>query len=444
VRRRLVAAIAGVAAASVGLFALPLGLTLQRTYRDDESIRLQRDTVAATRQIDLGAGSDRIELPRSGDRLTVYDRSGTRVAGSGPLRAGDLVVQALRTGRLTDRVGGHMLLAAVPLLVKERVRGAVLAARSDGAATARTHRAWWRLLALAGGVVLLAVLAAIALGRRLTVPLERLAAAARRLGDGNFSARAPRSGIGELDAVGHALDATAARLHELVARERAFSADASHQLRTPLAALRLELEAMALGGIPAAELDRALTEVERLQTTIDTLLAVARDAPRDHGPAEVTALLRELEHDWRPVLAEQARPLRVTLPEPLLAQATPAVVREILGVLMANAHDHGAGAVTVTARRTPGEAFLAVEVADEGPGVEDPGKVFDRRASGSAEGHGIGLALARSLAHAEGGRLALAGAGPGPTFVLTLAASPGGGQGAPGAPAEHPVPAAAE
>jgi signal transduction histidine kinase len=441
VRRRLVAAIAGVAAASVGLFALPLALTLQRTYRDDENIRLQRDTVAATRQIDVGSGSDRIELPHGADRLTVYDRSGARVAGTGPLRAGDLVLEALRTGRLTDRPAGHLLLVAVPLLVKEQVRGVVLAARSDHAASARTHRAWWRLLVLAGGVVLLAVLAAIALGRRLTVPLERLASAARRLGDGNFSARAPRSGIGELDAVGHALDATAARLHELVARERAFSADASHQLRTPLAALRLELEAMALGGLPAAELDRALTEVERLQTTVDTLLAVARDVPRDHGPTDIIGLLRELEREWRPVLAQQARPLRVAAPGSLGARATPAVVREILGVLIANAHDHGAGAVTVTARRTPGEAFLAIDVADEGPGVEDPGTVFGRRASASAAGHGIGLALARSLAHAEGGRLALSGAGPRPTFTLTLAAAPSGEQ---GAPPEDPVTAAAE
>ena len=82
-----------------------------------------------------------------------------------------------------------------------------------------------------------------------------------------------------MDAVGEVLDATALRLDGMLARERAFSADASHQLRTPLAALRIELEAIGLGEAPPPGLAAALAQVDRLQATIDTLLAVARDTP---------------------------------------------------------------------------------------------------------------------------------------------------------------------
>jgi signal transduction histidine kinase len=420
VRRRLVLAIALVAVVSVALFALPLGVVLQRTYRDEELLRLQRDTVAAARQIDLSrTTSDPIELPRTSDRLVVYDRAGRRLAGAGPPQADALVRDAVRTGKPRQAQRGGVLLTAVPLLAREQVSGAVLATRSAAAVARHTHSAWLQLAGLAGAILLLALAAAIALGRRLAVPLERLAAAARRLGDGDFATRAPHAGVAELDAVGDALDTTARRLDDLVSREREFTADASHQLRTPLAALRIELEAMELRGDSSLELAAALGEVERLQSTIDTLLAVARDTPREEAPSTVlTTTVEELEQAWRERLALQARPLRIAIAgTPPIARSSPTVVREILDVLLANACVHGAGAVTVAVRES-GD-WIAVDVTDEGPGITDPEEAFARR-SGSGEGHGIGLALARSLAHAEGGRLAVSASGPHATFTLTL------------------------
>ncbi|MEA2192648.1 MAG: hypothetical protein QOI73_2769, partial [Solirubrobacteraceae bacterium] len=81
-RRRLILAIVGVAAAAVMLFALPLAVVLRDGYRDQELLRLQRDTVAAARQIDLGnSAGDPVELPAGPDRLAVYDAAGRRVAG---------------------------------------------------------------------------------------------------------------------------------------------------------------------------------------------------------------------------------------------------------------------------------------------------------------------------------------------------------------------------
>jgi signal transduction histidine kinase len=421
-RRRLLVAIAGVAAVAVALLAVPLAIVLHRNYTDEDLLRLQRDTVADTRQIDLGAsGRDPVELPRgTGSALGAYDLAGRRVAGVGPA-VGDAVVRsALRTGRPADRAGGGHLVVAVPLLTGERVSGAVRAKRSDAGAARDTRDAWLLLAAIATGILAVAVLAAVLIARRLARPLERLAGAAGRLGEGDFSVRAPRAGIAEVDAVGEALDATAARLDDLVARERAFSADASHQLRTPLAALRLELEAIELRGGSSAELAAALAQVDRLQATVETLLALARDTPRSEATTDLAALLDDVESRWRGRLAASGRPLRTLVrADAPVAHISLRVATEILDVLLDNARRHGAGAVTVTVREVEGR--LAVDVADEGRGFgSDPESAFARRAGGG-NGHGIGLPLARSLAHAEGARLAVSRLAPAPVVTLLVA-----------------------
>ena len=420
-RRRLVFAIAGVAAVAVLLLAVPLGIVLSNHYQDEELLRLQSDTVAATREIDVSnRPGDRIELPPSSDTLTVYGLAGMRLAGHGPAIAPSIVRDALRSGRVTDAAGDGRLTVAVPLLKRERVTGAVMALRSDDAAANDARSAWLVLGAVALGIVLAAVLAAVLLGRRLARPLERLAGAARRLGHGDFSVRSERAGIPEVDEVGAALDATAARLDELLRRERALSADASHQLRTPLQALRIELEAAELRGDAPAEIASAIAQVDRLGATIDTLLAVARDTDRSEAVTDLGALLEDAESRWRGSLAASGRPLRLRMrTQATRARASSPVVSEVLDVLLGNAERHGEGAVTITLLQRNG--WLAVDVADEGRGFGDPERAFVRRA-GDGPGHGIGLALARSLAQAEGGSLTIADPGPSPTVRLMLSA----------------------
>jgi signal transduction histidine kinase len=423
VRRRLVVAITGIAALAVLLFAVPLAVVIDRAHRDEALMRLQRDTVAATRSIDLApASGDPLEIPPGAGPLGVYDRSGRRIGGSGGPAVADTVVRdALASGRPVARTGGGRLVVAVPLVAGERVAGAV---RADRAAAAAAGGSWLTLALAAVAVIALAVLAAVLAARRLAAPLERLGAAARRLGDGDFSVRAPRSRIDEVDAVAAALDSAATRLGELVARERAFTADASHQLRTPLAALRIELEALELRDASGPELQAALAQVERLEQTIDTLLAVARDTPRQAAPTPLATMLDDAETRWRGPLARDGRPLRVrvdTGDDSVWMSAT--VLREIVDVLLDNACRHGRGVVVLRARDA-GSA-LALDVSDEGAGLEgDPERAFTRRAG---DGHGIGLALARSLAHAEGGRLIVTRAGPQPVFTLLVSRQPGVG-----------------
>jgi signal transduction histidine kinase len=260
--------------------------------------------------------------------------------------------------------------------------------------------------------------------RGLARPLEDLSGAAFELGAGNFTVTTPRSGIAEIDSVGASLDTTARRLSGLVARERAFSADASHQLRTPLAGLRVELEAAL--DLPDHELRSsiaaALESADQLAGTVADLLALAHDVPAQAGLAPVGTLLSRLDRDWHGLLADEERALRVTVPDTVADRLVVApVLRQIVTVLLDNALCHGGGTVAVTVRDLG--AAIGVDVSDEGPGITGA----DPLAHTPVDGAGIGLPLARRLAEAESGRLVLAVPAP-PTFTLVLPTHGGTGE----------------
>lgn len=426
-RRRLVLAIAGVTAGAIVLFGVPLALVLQRAYRDEELVRLQRDTVAATRNIDLPPGiRDQLELPRFSGQIGIYSLSGRLVAGAGPPLGGVTVARAIRLRAPEGAATEDQLVVASPLFSGERVTGAVRGRRSQAAVAEKTHRAWLEIAALGIGVLILAAGAGLALGRRLAAPLEALAGVARRVGEGDFAARAPGSSLPEVNELSTALNASSQQIGDLIAREREFSANASHQLRTPLAALRLELEAALLAGDRSdrPELTAGLTQVDRLEATIGTLLTLARaPGPSRQGTVDLARATTGLESRWHGRLAAAGRPLRVSVDAPSpIGRMSPAVLDEIADILLQNAFDHGAGTVAVTVREA-GEA-LALEVADQGPGfTADPERLFAR---GVGAGEGIGLSLARSLAHSAGALLQVTRARPHAqlTVLIDRAVSP--------------------
>lgn len=414
-RRRILVAIAGVAAGAVFLLALPLGLAVQRLYRDDEVLKLERNATAAARGFDpRSAPGDPVEFPPSTDRFAAYSLAGRLIGGQGPARSDAIVEATLASGEVDDVVVGGRLVVAVPVLGGERVVGAIRASRSTAELDERVLRV--RLL-IGGGalaIVALAMVAALLLSRRLTRPLGELAEVAAAVGGRGPVPTAPRSGMVELDVVAEVLDAMVARVGELVSRERAFSANASHQLRTPLAALRLELESRQLAG---AEVNEPMVQVERLERTIDTLLATARDAPIDREPFAVDDLLEEAQRRWIGPLAELGRALEIVPGAGRVeAVASRAAIDEVIDVLIDNACRHGAGTVRVRSRPVGGD--LALDVSDEGRLTTAPHELFVR---GAGMSHGIGLALARSLAEAEGGRLDLSDDAQGSTtFTLLL------------------------
>jgi signal transduction histidine kinase len=280
-----------------------------------------------------------------------------------------------------------------------------------------------------GGLVMLLLVLSVSIGtvvatltaRRLAEPLQRVAERATRLGDGDFRPDARRHGVHELDALAEALDTSAAALAQLVTRERELVGDVSHQLRSRLTALQLRLEALAMHPEQetAAEAGAALEQADRLAEVLDELLAAAR-AARALGaePLDLATELPGIVEEWRQRLRADGRILRMKLPDTLVVRATPARLREAIGVLLDNALQHGGGTVTVSARNSEGTAVI--EVSDNGSGVPDElaSHIFERGVSGHGS-TGVGLALARALVDADGGRMQLATARPA-TFVIFL------------------------
>jgi signal transduction histidine kinase len=282
---------------------------------------------------------------------------------------------------------------------------------------------WTALGVGAIAVLLVASGVALWLARRLTRPLEQLRADAARIGDGDFTVMPLHTGVAEVDQVASALASTADRLGELLTREQAFSADASHQLRTPLTGLRLSLENELAHPRSDARLAlrEALADVERLETTITGLLELARESSRgQRQPFDINLVFEEVAPRWRESLAAQGRNLRLDRPEqPVLVAASRLAVEHVLDVLVDNARRHGAGEVAINTQVH--RQIVLIRISDEGNGLSDPASAFQRRHPGAA-GTGIGLALARRLAEAEGGQLRLARADRHPEFELSLPA----------------------
>jgi signal transduction histidine kinase len=258
-------------------------------------------------------------------------------------------------------------------------------------------------------IALVAVLVAFREARRLTAPLDELAAAAQELGDGDGRALARRYGIPELDAVAEALEAATARIDALVADERQLTADVSHQLRTPLTALSIRLEEILGADDPATvreEAAAALGQVERLTGVVDDLLVRRASWPAPADPLPIDDVVGQQVVEWQPAFRKEGRSVHVAGEDALVAAVAPGALGQILSSLLENSLQHGAGTTTIHRRRLDGAA--CVEVEDEGPGVpaDLADHVFERALSG-AGGTGTGLAAARSTTEAVGGRLVL-------------------------------------
>ncbi len=278
------------------------------------------------------------------------------------------------------------------------------------------------LSAIAAG---LALAAAMQYAERLIAPLQQLVVQAEKLGAGDARSERVQSGIEEIDKVSSVLMSSATQLVTSLSSERDFASDASHQLRTPLTALLMRLEEIAItDDIDAVheEATIAIEQVERLNDTVDTLLARARQGKQASGSAWVSldSVIAAMQREWHPAFMNEHRSIHVTGQRGLRVVSTAVTLAQVLSTLVENSLAHGQGTLRVDARRSGPSVVL--EVSDEGPGI-DVGlapHIFER--SVSTKNSGLGLGLARDVAEAHGGRLELVSSQPA-VFALFLSAA---------------------
>lgn len=414
-RRRLLLASAIPVAAAVILLGVPLGVLAQHEVTNEAVLRLTGQAEALARAV-----HDRIEDDRPLTAATVT-----------PLLAPDTHAVVIVAGRAPTAAGPDVPTPRLTVTAPLPANGGGPGGQS-GSVTLTTSRqelneGIWRRWAVVAGLALLAGLIAVAVGirtgRRLALPLEDLARQAARIGAGNVRPGGRRYGINEVDRVAEALDSSVLRIAALLERERTFAADASHQLRTPLAALALRLEEIASSDDPGemrAEAVAGLDQVERLTAVVDGFLAeVRRQRSGSAVPVDVGVVLAAQRREWEPLFQRAGRPLVTKLSgRQVSALATPGALAQVVGTLLENALQHGAGTVTM-AVETVAEA-VTLTVSDEGAGVPPDlvPAIFERHVSGAAS-TGLGLNLARALVEADGGRIELVRPRP-PTFAVFL------------------------
>jgi signal transduction histidine kinase len=379
-----------------------------------------------------------LDAPSGGQDLLVevLDRHRRIVARSGALGGrllptGSLVDAAIRSGRTGFT---HGVLSGEPLRVfvaplpdagGAAAGGAVLVASTEREINRTADRVRTLILLCALMAAALGAAVAAALTGRGLAPLLRLSAAATDIERTRDPARRlPATGGGpEIGELTQTLNAMLAALEQARSTERRFLADASHELRTPVTALRGNIEYLARHGADDETIADLRTSAGRLARLVDDLLALERQTQAE--PATEVVALDELA---RTVVAGADVPVALDAPEPVSVRGDSDALRRAVDNLVANAVVHGTPPVRVTVRQLGDRAQLAVTDAGSGIAPADVEAAFGRfwrgGATRSPHGTGLGLAIVRATARAHGGDVEVHGA----TFTLDLPA------GAPGSP----------
>ena len=431
------------------VLGIPLGVFYSQRERERIAADLEHDAnvIASVYEDDLEAG--RVPDPRpaaeyenrTGARVVVVDNEGISQIDTGDVTNRDFstrpeVAAALDGTRTTgtrssETLGVDLFYVAVPVASGGTVHGAVRVTLDIGDVDQRIRQFWWAL----GGVAIV-VLAAVGLigwviARSVTRPLRALTDDARRFSSGDLATSDHRlEGPPEIQELDDTMVSMARRLDGLLATQRAFVADASHQLRTPLTALRLRLENLQsrLDDLSAdrsddlqaglsSEVEAAIEETNRLTELVSTLLQLARaDEYRETVTVDLRGLVVERIDTWT-ALAD-AGGVRLVGPDPsppvgaLLVETVPAAVEQILDNLLDNALGVAPVGSTVQVLARPEGDVAVLAVIDDGPGLSDDAKGDATRRfwRGDARrpGTGLGLAIVDALSTASGGSVRLA------------------------------------
>jgi signal transduction histidine kinase len=443
--RRLAGAMLAFTAIVLLVSVLPLGLATtardRRDYRAGTADLARSLATLADEAFDKRIGaltSARLTAAVGDDAgAVVIDRNGAVVVTGGtPFTPPPNIVRRVLAGHPiggTTPNGDDAPVAAAPVTEGALVEGAVIVVRSEHPVDQRVTRLWLALGGLAAAALLLAFALAVALARWVGRPIRGLESTAHGWADGHLDRRASvAGGPPELRELAETFNAMAGRLEALLHGSRAVVADVSHQLRTPLAAVRLRLELMRgeIGDSADEDLVAALAEIDRLSRLVDGLLAVARAENAVVAPVSVdmTGLVAERRQAWQPVADERGIVIELDEQMPdVNAAATPGHLEQVLDNLIANAIEavQPGGRIGLELTLSGGRVMLRVVDNGVGMSAEQREQAFRRFVSGrGGEGAGLGLAIVHRLVTSDGGSVHIEDTpGGGTTVVLDLPAA---------------------
>ncbi|MAT03577.1 MAG: two-component sensor histidine kinase [Acidimicrobiaceae bacterium] len=447
----------GVVALVLAIHDIPLANHLETVERDRLATKFERDAFilggrseealedgsAAT---DTGLNAMVLRYASEEDvEVVITDADGIGVVSSDTTKVGeDLtnrteIEQALAIGepqtgeRYSDTLGSDLFFVAVPVLSGDDRVGAVRISAPESIVDSRVGDQLRGLLLVA--LLSLAIASAVAwlFAASVVRPLRRLHAATDRLAAGDLSTRAPTDeGPREIRDVADSFNSMAARTEQLVERQRSFAGTASHQLRTPLTALRLRLEQLSIEAGDDEQIgstvENALIETDRLRRMIEGLLALSRAEDTAVGPdvVDLAVVLHDRAEHWRPLAEESDVRIDVAAATGTMVSVVPGAAEQIIDNLIDNALEVSAPGSRLSLTLLSGPASTELHVIDEGPGLseDERRRAFERfwRADGAAPGgSGLGLAIVHQLANASGGNAELRTApGGGVDATVTL------------------------
>ncbi len=285
----------------------------------------------------------------------------------------------------------------------------------DSVLTAGVSRAWLLLALLGVVIVAAAVLVADRLGRSLVDPMNQLVEASHRLGRGDFNSRVEIAEPEEMAELGRTFNWVADRLRVLLQDQREAMADLSHDLRTPLTALRLQADRLD----DRTERLDVLSHVDRLEAEIDRLITRARDdGAASPAVCDLSATVRQRHQFWAVLAKDQDRPTRALMPEDeVMIRSSHESVVSVIDALVGNVFSHTEPGVGFDLIVDVENGLGRLAVADEGPGWPQ-GDIL-QRGSSSGGSTGLGLDIARRAAETGGGYLKLDNR-PGGGAVVTV------------------------
>jgi signal transduction histidine kinase len=438
--RRLLVTYVSLTALVVAMLGVPLAWAFQHDAQHERTLQVQSGTSTLATLVD-----DSLEHPTGvtvpilaeryagqlDARVVVLDANRRPLAAAGrsePLGPFTGIIAHAPTAQATSGSAAGLLYVTAPVSGGGHV---ITIYRPVGVSGSVRH--YWLLIGALGVAALLAaVVLGLVLARTITRPVRALERATTAAGEGRLTTRVPESGPPELRSLARSFNLATAKLDRVLAAQAAWVSDASHQLRTPLAALQLRLENLQhdADSQNEEELEAAQAEVHRLTRLTDGLLVLGRlDGA---GPAsqsiELEPLITERVSLWSALAEEHAvRIAADVVGHPVIASEE-GRIEQVLDNLLSNALEASPAKSTITVRAFPANGQVEIHVIDEGAGLsrEDRERAFERFwRAGNGEGSGLGLAIVRQLVRADQGDVELrpaasGGSTPSSSFPASL------------------------